>query len=99
MAIYSFRQNNSGGWFHVPAITVYVHADTPEQANAVAEANGLYFHGVSKGLDCECCGDRWYPADDYYLVEDLDEDIARRAKWDTQWAKSDDVPIYVVVGG
>lgn len=99
MAIYSFRQNNSGGWFHVPAITVYVHADTPEQANDRAEAYGLYFDGVDNDLDCDCCGDRWYRVSTYDLVEDLDEDIARRAKWDTPWAKSDDVPIYVVVGG
>ena len=55
-----FRQNNSGGFYKSPAIYIFVEADTAEQANEVAASiEGVYFDGVSDGLDCGCCGDRW----------------------------------------
>ena len=57
---YEFRQNNSGGAWGGPAMTVFIEADSGEEANSIAENNGLYFDGVGAGLDCECCGDRWY---------------------------------------
>ena len=28
----------------------------------LAEDIGLYFDGVEQGMDCSCCGDRWYRA-------------------------------------
>ena len=59
---FHFRQNNSGGYFRKPAIHIFVEADTAEQANEVAASiEGVYFHGVSSGIDCDCCGDRWRP--------------------------------------
>ena len=57
---YTFRQNNSGGFFSGPQFVI-IEADSAEEANAIAEENDIYFHGVSRGLDCSCCGDRWYP--------------------------------------
>jgi hypothetical protein len=64
---YEFRQNNSGGSFAIDDdVTVYVliQADSTKSANTKAEEVGIYFDGVGNGQDCECCGDRWYEADD-----------------------------------
>lgn len=62
---YHFRQNNSGGGFDVDTkagITVNVIVEAQSAAEAVEKAKsiGLYFDGVDEGVDCECCGDRWY---------------------------------------
>ena len=57
---YTFRQNNSGGSFIGPAITVIIEADGVDDANARAEKLGLYFDGCADGRDCDCCGDRWH---------------------------------------
>ena len=58
---YHFSQNNSGGVWCTPAINVIIEADSPQEANDIARDNDLYFDGVDGGMDCECCGDRWYP--------------------------------------
>lgn len=64
---YTYRQNSSGGSFRtqsgVISVYVIVEADSVEQADARAEAIGLYFDGVDLGRDCSCCGDRWYSAE------------------------------------
>lgn len=62
-----FRQNNTGGDFHLRpdkgiSVRVVVEAGSSAAADARAEAIGLYFDGVEDGHDCECCGDRWYRA-------------------------------------
>jgi hypothetical protein len=57
---YTFFQNNSGGHFIGPH-TVIVEANDAAEANEIAEEKGgVYFDGVIRGMDCECCGDRWY---------------------------------------
>ena len=63
---YEYNQNNSGGSFDFDAIAgishfVIVEANSPKQADALAEGIGLYFNGVDEGRDCDCCGDRWHP--------------------------------------
>ena len=60
MKFFTFSQNNSGGVFADPAQYVIVQADDAFHANVIAVTIGLYFHGVSKGRDCDCCGDRWH---------------------------------------
>ena len=40
------------------------YAKNPDDANDIAQDNGVYFNGCSKGWDCDCCGDRWYACDD-----------------------------------
>lgn len=63
LGFYAFCQNNSGGYFETSANvahTVYIEAENWEHANTRAEEIGIYFDGVSAGLDCRCCGDRWY---------------------------------------
>lgn len=65
---YKFDQNNSGGAFDIDdkvCHRVIIEADTIDEAIDKAEELGIYFNGVDKGIDCECCGDRWYvPMDD-----------------------------------
>jgi len=56
---YEYYQNNSGGTYRGPARMVCVEASNPQEADRRAEAVGLYFDGVRKGFDCECCGNRW----------------------------------------
>jgi hypothetical protein len=59
-----FSQNNSGGSFIVNetvAEWVIIEAFDDNHANRRAEDIGIYFDGVDDDIDCECCGDRWYP--------------------------------------
>ena len=55
---YTFRQNNSGGYFSGPVL-VCVECDSLEQANNQAELNGVCFGMFGS---CECCGPRWSTA-------------------------------------
>lgn len=63
MSYFKFRQNNSFGHF-VGTPLVFVQADNADDANRIAQDNGVYFNGVADGIDCDCCGDRWYPVHD-----------------------------------
>jgi hypothetical protein len=59
---YTYYQNNSGGrWTNDDNVNQYViiEAESAELANEKAETIGIYFEGVNRGRDCECCGDRW----------------------------------------
>ena len=63
---YSFDQNNSGGFFIINdkvCHRILIEADTKEDAIAKAEELGCYWDGVAQGIDCPCCGDRWYGCD------------------------------------
>ena len=88
---YEFYQNNSGGYFDTSVpLCLWVEASSAEEACAIAEEHGVYFDGVDKGIDCECCGDRWYsPLDQPKTREEVDELIEVRTgpdaiKWD-EW--------------
>jgi hypothetical protein len=65
-----FDQNNSGGSFdHKPVDGIgyglFIEATDKDHAIERAEHIGLYFDGCDSGMDCSCCGDRWYrPWDD-----------------------------------
>lgn len=66
---YSFSQNNSGGSFsksETDGISEYViiEAENAKKANDRAEEIGIYFNGCNEGVDCDCCGDRWYSVDE-----------------------------------
>lgn len=72
---YHYSQNNSGGVFATDekkgiGTDVIIEADSYQEANDRAERIGLYFHGCSDGIDCDCCGDRWY---EQYSERDADE--------------------------
>ena len=63
-----FHQNNSNGRYQVDQkVTefVIIEAKDVNHANSIAESIGIYFDGYENGLDCSCCGDRWYRVDDY----------------------------------
>lgn len=64
---YTYYQNNSGSrWTNDDNVNQYViiEAESAELADKKAETIGIYFEGVNRGYDCECCGDRWYRARD-----------------------------------
>ena len=63
MSYFKFRQNNSFGVFRGTPL-IFVQADNAADANRIAQDHGVYFNGVADGLDCDCCGDRWYPVHD-----------------------------------
>ncbi len=67
---FTYSQNNSGGTFVVDTDAginrhVIIRAESAEKANGFAQLIGIYFDGVEQGIDCSCCGDRWFRADDY----------------------------------
>lgn len=66
---YRYAQNNSGGVL-VGAQYVIVEAESLEEAEARAASAGVYFDGVEKALDCECCGDRWSRYPDEFSTRD-----------------------------
>lgn len=60
---FTFSQNNSGGSFIDNGSLgdyVVIEADNADDANERAMALGIYFNGVDEGIDCDCCGNRWY---------------------------------------
>lgn len=93
---YHYRQNNSGGDFVVNEHVTYnviIEADNPAQANALAEAHGLYFDGIG---DCPCCGHRWYSkwnhADGDEIPKVYDEPVAMA---ENHWANDNEPNVYV----
>lgn len=61
---WEFDQNNSGGSFDIEderglGPRVWIEAVYLGHAVSRALALGIYFDGVSNGMDCGCCGDRW----------------------------------------
>lgn len=62
MKWYEFHQNNSGGIMYRNeniADEVLIEASSAISAERKARKIGIYFDGVEKGIDCDCCGDRW----------------------------------------
>jgi hypothetical protein len=61
---FTYHQNNSGGVMvqdNTVAEYVIIEAPIAYMANKKALEVGIYFGGVNRGIDCGCCGDRWYP--------------------------------------
>ena len=80
LKLYRFYQNNSGGRTVTNddvARDVFIEAHTYREANALAEAVGIYFDGAG---DCPCCGNRWSPQwDESEVFEEKDlEDYTDR---------------------
>lgn len=64
---YEFNQNNSGGSFDTDenlCHTVIIEANSEDEAVKKAEDLGCYWDGCANGIDCPCCGDRWYNSPD-----------------------------------
>lgn len=71
---YTYDQNNSGGCFDIDHdrgidCFVIIEAESADHADSRAEMIGIYFNGVNDGLDCECCGDRWYPTSEWAATD------------------------------
>lgn len=62
-------------------VEVFVEADTADEANMRAKLIGLYFNGCDDGIDCDCCGDRWYKADDGCRSEKLPSKVSGYMSW------------------
>jgi len=99
MPFYHYDQNNSGGAFIEPALNVFVEASSSDEANAVAEANGLYFDGIEEGRDCDCCGDRWSRAwrDSLVDMAEVEATLERQRKWDAGFSRDSGVPISLII--
>ena len=69
---YEVCQNNSGGSFDVDdkvCRNLYIEAKSEEDATSIAEGLGCYWNGVDEGMDCPCCGDRWYGVNEIDLSQ------------------------------
>ena len=99
---YEFDQNNSGGFFEMNddvSIKVFIQSENAAGANQKAEEVGIYFDGCEDGIDCDCCGDRWYRAGDpldsfktYFWRKENTEydnisDYVQAIANDSMWAK------------
>lgn len=74
---YKFTQNNSGGSFHVDESVchrLFIEATSENKAISIAEKLGCYWNGVNDGIDCPCCGDRWYDSPDMVDLESINKD-------------------------
>jgi hypothetical protein len=62
-----YDQNNSGGSFDLDeniSHRVVIEAVSQSEARRKAKDLGIYFNGCDEGMDCPCCGDRWYDSPD-----------------------------------
>lgn len=69
---YVFSQNNSGGSFVVDdklCHRLFIEATDEGEAVRIAESMGVYFNGCAQGIDCSCCGDRWYYPDEITMPQ------------------------------
>ena len=91
MTVYSFHQNNSGGFYRLPAQNIIV-VDAKDYCHALetAEKAGLYLNGVATGSDCECCGDRWSAYVDEFPTVELAKAAAE------EFVFGSEVPAYLV---
>lgn len=99
MKFYLFDQNNSGGNFTVDnelSSIVFIEAENAEEANSIAEAIGIYFDGCMKGIDCSCCGDRWYPVNERDGLASRKEvyDAIQDRKWRTTFSEFYNAPYW-----
>jgi hypothetical protein len=98
MKFYHFRQNNSGGVFNIDdtrgiGVDVWIQAPSVEAAEQKAKSIGVYFDGCNSGLDCNCCGDRWYPLGSEEQGEDWPT-----APYEYTWTYHDTVYIHLADG-
>lgn len=75
MMYYTLRQNNSGGYFDYDAdhgITEFVIVEGNSVDDIKSKLNFIINSYPGRGVDCPCCGDRWYSCD-WMIESDLEE--------------------------
>lgn len=87
---YEYSQNNSGGSFNVDENVchyVFIEATSENHANSIAKEIGIYFDGCADGVDCSCCGDRWYDSPNEIDIEQYKDNgyPADVTKSEQQW--------------
>lgn len=104
---FQYHQNNSGGSFIVNDEVTYdviIEAASAAEADSKAETIGIYFDGVDKSIDCDCCGDRWYSQHGWMGADRGDEvpshygtplEEALAEKPFIDWASSEEYNFYV----
>jgi hypothetical protein len=73
---YEISQNNSGGSFVVDSKLchrIIIEASSAREATRIAEDLGCYWDGVREGMDCSCCGDRWYEPDSEVNIQEMND--------------------------
>lgn len=96
MPFYTFDQNNSGGFFTDPAISLIVEADNADEANDIAEEHGVYFDD-DYDIDCDCCGTRWYRVSEHNATEQPEVYGQPAEEYDSPYAEYDHVRSVKVV--
>jgi hypothetical protein len=102
---FTYNQNNSGGHFVINKERgigeyVIVEAMNSNDADARAESIGLYFNGVEDGMDCGCCGDRWYsPYDDGSEEPLIYGQSPEDYKNGDNWSKNKTIAVHYLDGG
>lgn len=87
---YTYEQNNSGGFWKAPAISVVVEASSEDEADTIAKQSGVYF--FDEHDDCpDCCGSRWYSARGPY------QQIPEVNAFDLRWEEMSGIPAQLVV--
>ena len=88
---YELTQNNSGGSHDCDETLCHrliIEATSINEAINKAEELGCYWNGVDKGMDCSCCGDRWYEP---YSPIDIDNINTRWGGFEvSQWLENSD---------
>jgi hypothetical protein len=73
---YEISQTNTGGSFVTDdklCHRLFIEASSEDEAISKAEDLGCYWNGVDEGMDCPCCGDRWYPSGNGVDLEDMNK--------------------------
>jgi hypothetical protein len=101
MNFYMWRQNNTGGSFITDGDLsrfVVIEAENYKEAEQKALELGVYYHGVTDGADCECCGDRWYGGE-LLEIEDGDTIEFSLQRNEDEWPCSGTVTILHLADG
>ena len=77
---FNYIQNNTGGRWD-KYVKIYVEAIDYKHANSIVtelDEVDVYFDGCDLGIDCSCCGDRWYPNSEWDTGENCITDEEKK---------------------
>lgn len=93
---YEFTQNNSGGYFEVDENVCHrmlIEASSFDEVLEKAESLRCYWNGVSVGIDCPCCGDRyshyWEETINLSNYDEMSEFMRKIKQINGDWATPD----------